>query len=91
MHADGGNKRFVVSGLVTSTRLIGCAELIMVFVFGSLQLNGNPSVEHCGVSLAVAVIFDTAVLRRQLVPASMMLLGRIYWHRAPVLELGSVA
>jgi putative drug exporter of the RND superfamily len=91
VHADEGNKRFFVSGIVPSTRLIGCAELIMVFVFGGLQLNLNPSVEHFGVSLAVAVIVDTAVLRRLLGPASMMLPERIYWHRALVLEPGSVA
>jgi hypothetical protein len=82
VHADEGNKRFFVSGIVPSTRLIGCAELIMVFVFGGLQLNGNPSVEH---------FVDTAVLRRLLGPASMMLPERIYWHRALVLEPGSVA
>lgn len=91
MHADEHDKRLVACGIVTSTRFIGCAQPIMVVVFAGLQLNGTATVEDFGVSRAVAVILDTAVLRRLLVPVSMMLLERVYWHRADVLEPGSVA
>jgi uncharacterized membrane protein YdfJ with MMPL/SSD domain len=91
VQADEHDKRFVACGIVTSTRFIGCAEPIMVVVFAGLQLNGTPTVENFGVSCAVAVILDTAALRRLLVPVSMMLLERVYCHRAHVLEPGSVA
>ena len=39
------NRTSVVSGLVTSARVITAAALIMVFVFGSFLLNGNPTVQ----------------------------------------------
>jgi putative drug exporter of the RND superfamily len=60
--------------LVSSAR-VAAAALIMVFVFGSFLLNGNPTVTQFGVGLAVAVILDAAVVRCLLVPALMILLG----------------
>ena len=42
VHAGEDNRSSVVSGLVTSARVITAAALIMVFVFGSFVLNGDP-------------------------------------------------
>jgi RND superfamily putative drug exporter len=91
VHAGDDNKRFVVCGIVTSARFIGCAELIIAFVFGLLRLNGNPTVKHFGVSLIVKAIHESTVLRRLLVLAPMILLERTYRLRARVVEPGLVA
>jgi len=79
VHAGQDNKSSVVSGLVTSARVITAAASIMVFVFGSFLLNGNPTVQQFGVGLAVAVLLDATVVRCLLVPALMVLMGRINW------------
>src|SRR5215467_3163378 len=81
-HADAGEgaKRAVVSGLVTSGRVITAAATIMVFVFGSFVLNGDPTVKQFGIGLAVAVILDATVVRCLLVPAVMVLMGRANWY-----------
>ena len=74
------NRTSVVSGLVTSARVITAAALIMVFVFGSFLLNGDPTVKQFGVGLAVAVLLDATVVRCLLVPALMILVGRWNWY-----------
>jgi RND superfamily putative drug exporter len=79
-HAGEDNRSSVVSGLVTSARVITSAALIMVFVFGSFVLNGDPTVKQFGVGLAVAVILDATVVRCLLVPALMILVGRANWY-----------
>jgi putative drug exporter of the RND superfamily len=81
-HADAGEdpRRSVVLGLVTSGRVITAAATIMVFVFGSFVLNGDPTVKQFGIGLAVAVILDATVVRCLLVPARMASLGRFNWY-----------
>jgi putative drug exporter of the RND superfamily len=80
VHAGQDNKHSVVSGLVTSARVITAAAAIMVFVFGSFVLNGDPTVKQFGVGLAVAVILDATVVRCLLVPALMLVMGKINWY-----------
>ena len=81
-HVDAGedNQRSVVSGLVTSAVVITAAASIMVFVFGGFVLNGDPTVKQFGVGLAVAVILDATVVRCLLVPARMIMLGKLTWY-----------
>ena len=79
VHAGEDNKSSVVSGLVTSARVITAAALIMVFVFGSFLLNGDPTVKQFGVGLAIAVVLDATVVRCLLVPALMVLMGNHNW------------
>jgi putative drug exporter of the RND superfamily len=74
-----GNREAVVSGLVTSARVITAAASIMVFVFGSFLLNGDPTVKQFGVGLAIAVVVDATVVRCLLVPALMILVGKANW------------
>jgi len=80
-HVHGGedNRSSVVSGLVTSARVITAAALIMVFVFGSFVLNGDPTVKQFGIGLAAAIAIDATIVRCLLVPAVMVLLGRSAW------------
>src|SRR5436309_3094651 len=79
VHAGEDNRSSVVSGLVTSARVITAAAAIMVFVFGSFVLNGDPTIKQFGIGLAVAVILDATVVRCLLVPALMLLMGRVNW------------
>jgi RND superfamily putative drug exporter len=80
VHKGEDNSTSVVSGLVTSARVITSAALIMVFVFGSFLLNGDPTVKQFGVGLAVAVLLDATVVRCLLVPALMILVGKANWY-----------
>jgi putative drug exporter of the RND superfamily len=80
VHAGEDNRGSVVGGLVTSARVITAAAAIMVFVFGSFVLNGDPTVKQFGVGLAVAVILDATVVRCLLVPALMIVVGDHNWY-----------
>ncbi|HTB71222.1 MAG TPA: MMPL family transporter [Solirubrobacteraceae bacterium] len=86
VHAGEDNRSSVVSGLVTSARVITAAAAIMVFVFGSFVLNGDPTIKQFGIGLAVAVILDATVVRCLLVPALMLLMGRVNWWMPKWLE-----
>jgi putative drug exporter of the RND superfamily len=73
------NHEAVVEGLATSARVITSAALIMVCVFSSFIINGNPTVKQFGVGMAVAIAVDATVVRCLLVPSVMMILGRANW------------
>ena len=66
----------VVEGLANTGRVITSAAAIMVCVFTSFVLNGDPVVKEFGVGLAVAIAIDATVVRCLLVPAVMVLLGK---------------
>jgi RND superfamily putative drug exporter len=80
VHRGEDNRSSVIGGLVTSARVITAAAMIMVFVFGSFVLNGDPTIKQFGVGLAVAVIIDATVVRCLLVPALMLLMGKLNWY-----------
>ncbi len=86
VHAGEDNRSSVVSGLVTSARVITAAAAIMVFVFGSFVLNGDPTVKQFGIGLAVAVILDATIVRCLLVPAVMVIVGKSNWYLPRWLE-----
>jgi putative drug exporter of the RND superfamily len=86
VHAGEDNRSSVISGLVTSARVITAAALIMVFVFGSFVLNGDPTIKQFGIGLAVAVVLDATVVRCLLVPALMLLMGKVNWWMPKWLE-----
>jgi RND superfamily putative drug exporter len=70
----------VVDGLANTGRVIASAAMIMVCVFASFVLNGNPVVKEFGIGLAVAIAIDSTLVRCLLVPAVMVLLrGRAWW------------
>jgi RND superfamily putative drug exporter len=71
--------RAVIQGLANTGRVITSAALIMVCVFTSFVLNGDPVVKEFGVGLAVAIAIDATVVRCLLVPAVMTLLGKASW------------
>ena len=71
--------RAVIMGLANTGRVITSAALIMVCVFTSFVLNGDPIVKEFGVGLAVAIAIDATLVRCLLFPAVMTLLGRASW------------
>jgi RND superfamily putative drug exporter len=75
----GDARRAVIEGLANTGRVITSAAAIMVCVFTSFVLNGNPVVKEFGVGLAVAIAIDSTLVRCLLVPAIMVLLGRRAW------------
>jgi RND superfamily putative drug exporter len=60
--------------------VITSAALVMVFVFSSFVLNGDPVVKQFGIGLAVAIALDATVVRCMLVPSVMEVLGRRAWY-----------
>ena len=77
---EGDATKAVVDGLATTGRVITSAALIMVCVFSSFILNGDPLVKEFGVGLAIAIAIDATLVRCLLVPAVMVLMGdRAWW------------
>ena len=85
---SGDPSKAVVDGLAQTGRVITSAALIMVCVFSSFILNGDPLVKQFGVGLAVAIAIDATIVRCLLVPAVMELLGRWAWWMPAWLERG---
>jgi putative drug exporter of the RND superfamily len=75
----GDEKRAVIEGLANTGRVITSAASIMVCVFISFVLSGDPVVKEFGVGLAVAIAIDSTLVRCLLVPAVMVLLGKWAW------------
>ena len=75
----GDPRRAVVEGLANTGRVITSAAGIMVCVFASFILSGDPVVKEFGVGLAVAIAIDSTVVRCLLVPAVMELMGKWAW------------
>jgi len=76
---SGDERKAVVEGLANTGRVITSAAAIMVCVFTSFVLNGDPVVKEFGVGLAVAIAIDSTLVRCLLVPAVMVLLGKWAW------------
>jgi len=79
-HRRGGTdeRAAVASGMAASAPVIVAAALIMIGVFGSFVLNGDPTVKQFGVGLAVAV-FLAAAMVLVLAPALLVSMGRGTW------------
>jgi putative drug exporter of the RND superfamily len=78
--SEGDTRKAIIDGLASTGRVITSAALIMVCVFFSFVLNGDPTVKEFGVGLATAIAIDATVVRCLLVPAVMVLLGKGNWY-----------
>jgi multidrug efflux pump subunit AcrB len=77
--AEGESDREAAqSGLAFSAKVITAAALIMIFVFGSFILNGDPVVKQFGVGLATAVAL-AATMVLLLTPALLVLMRKATW------------
>ena len=79
-HREEGedDRSAVASGMAHSAPVITAAALIMICVFGSFVLNGDPTVKQFGVGLAVAVALAASMVLA-LAPALLTLMGRGTW------------
>jgi uncharacterized membrane protein YdfJ with MMPL/SSD domain len=68
----------VRAGLAAGGRVISAAALIMISVFGSFILNGDPTVKQFGVGLATGVAL-AALCVLLLAPAILTLAGKAAW------------
>ncbi|HET7351289.1 MAG TPA: MMPL family transporter [Marmoricola sp.] len=76
----GDAHRAVIEGVGSTGRVITSAALIMIAVFGSFVLQGDPTTKIFGIGLGVAVLLDVTLVRMVLVPATMGVLGdRAWW------------
>ena len=66
----GDSHTSVVDGLSSTARVITCAALIMISVFGAFILGDNVTIKMFGVGLSVAVLLDATLVRLVLVPAT---------------------
>jgi RND superfamily putative drug exporter len=82
----GKSRHAVIEGLAGSARVITSAAAIMVAVFASFILNGDPVVKQFGVGLAFAVAIDATVVRCLLVPSTLVLTSRWNWWLPDWLE-----
>ena len=76
---EGDDDRTAVArGVAHSAPVITAAALIMIGVFGSFVLNGDPTIKQFGVGLAVAVALAGSMVLI-LVPAILIVMGRAAW------------
>jgi RND superfamily putative drug exporter len=71
-------RRAVIDGLAGTGKVIGSAAAIMVAVFASFIVNGDPTVKEFGVGLASAILIAGSMVC-VLLPAVMLLCGRRTW------------
>jgi putative drug exporter of the RND superfamily len=71
-------RQAVVDGLAGTGKVIGSAAAIMVAVFASFIINGDPTVKEFGVGLASAILIAGAMVC-VLLPAVMLLMGSRTW------------
>ena len=71
-------RRAVIDGLAGTGKVIASAAAIMVAVFASFILNGDPTVKEFGVGLASAILIAGSMVC-VLLPAVMLLMGRHTW------------
>jgi RND superfamily putative drug exporter len=71
-------RQAVVDGLAGTGKVIASAAAIMVAVFASFILNGDPTVKEFGVGLASAILIAGSMVC-VLLPAVMLLMGRHTW------------
>ncbi|HEY2665904.1 MAG TPA: MMPL family transporter, partial [Actinomycetota bacterium] len=75
----GDNSDAVRIGLAATGQTITAAAAIMIVVFGSFILLGQPIIKEFGLGLSTAILVDAVVVRSALVPALMQMLGKANW------------
>jgi putative drug exporter of the RND superfamily len=81
----GDHHQAIIDGLGRALRVIVAAASIMILVFSSFVISGDPTVKQFGVGLAVAVAVDALIVCLVL-PGLMLLVGRACWWMPGPLE-----
>jgi RND superfamily putative drug exporter len=78
---SGEVRTAVVEGLSRSSGLITGAALILLGVFAPGIWSRSPVVQELSLGISVTILLDATLVRLLLVPALMMLMGRLnWWH-----------
>lgn len=72
----------VMTGLARTAGLVNGAAVIMIAVFLAFLSADISVVRELGICLAAAVALDALVIRRLVMPATLLLIGRRLWGRA---------
>ncbi|MCP1146323.1 MMPL family transporter [Lysinibacillus endophyticus] len=73
------NTKATVDGLVSTSKIITSAALIMIVITGAFAFTDVLPVKQIGVGIAIAVAIDATIIRLMLVPSLMKLLGDWNW------------
>ena len=76
---SGDNRGASRTGLIQSGRVVVSAAVLVVIVVGSFAFTSVSATKMLGVGIALAVIFDAALIRMSLLPALMCYMGRVEW------------
>ncbi|MFI1970741.1 MMPL family transporter [Streptomyces cinnamoneus] len=79
----GDNRRAVVEGVARTGRLVTTGALAVAVVTGALATSGVSVLKLLGTGLATAVLVDAVLVRGVLVPAYLVLAGRLNWWVPP--------
>lgn len=71
----------IMTGLARTAGLVNGAAVVMVAVFFAFLSAHISIVRELGVSLAAAVLLDALVIRRLVMPATLLLIGPRVWGR----------
>ena len=86
---SGDNRAAVIAGLAGTGRLITQAAVLLSITFVSFAVTANVStITLFGLGLAVAILVDAFVVRITLVPALMVVAGRLNWWAPRVFRHG---
>ncbi|MBE5105643.1 MMPL family transporter [Bacillus thuringiensis] len=75
----GDNNQATLEGLVSTSRIITSAALIMIVVTGAFAFTDILPVKQMGIGVALAIFLDATIIRLMLVPSLMKLFGDWNW------------
>lgn len=73
------NTKATVSGLVSTSKIITSAALIMIVITGAFAFTDVLPMKQIGVGIAIAIAIDATIIRLMLVPSLMKLFGEWNW------------
>ncbi|MEK4231022.1 MMPL family transporter [Solibacillus sp. FSL H8-0538] len=73
------NTKATIDGLVSTSKIITSAALIMIVITGAFAFTDVIPVKQIGVGIAIAVAIDATIIRLLLVPSLMRLFGDWNW------------
>jgi RND superfamily putative drug exporter len=77
--AGADNRESVGAGLTKSGRIVVSAALLVVIVVGAFAFTSVSVTKMLGIGIALAVVFDTLLVRMSLLPATMVYAGKANW------------
>lgn len=73
------NTASTITGLVSTSKIITSAALIMIVITGAFAFTDVMPVKQIGIGIAIAIAIDATIIRLLLVPSLMKLFGKWNW------------